>query len=506
MRKHLQWAIIGAPSCGKTSLLGDLIQSFDLMGFRLEALPLSSTSSSFGAFFAETTGANGQLLQTDRYACRADDLYSACFTHPSLALTLEVDFLNLPGETFRHPERIDLFLRLRTHLNSITAPVFAIDTYVNPEGCKRHILRYAEANTDEDTNVKPWPRTMRHANYMDRQQICAELREAKYSFAKTTFLNGKKLMERFFDIEADSFYETLCSNWKRVVPELDFKTYRDQHVLFNFFPLMYCTRATDIVICDKLFRPKGNTKGIVTNYPFGELVKNVGDFVENLDDRHPHVYMAFRGADFMLHNCEANYQQYLGTLAAGESPLCRRQKAYTLFCLSLLSQLYGQTYAPETGYPDVGPYADISGGSGAPLAGMALKTHLDTRFGQDPGNGFWYLLNQMLPVARRWRKRRDFSAIYNDTCRPAMPPHVYFTSTPIDEHFCIYRNDSADASRFVYESSEKIRAFHIETAVNGVKSMCWGSLQLLDDILACNGITSPAAKYAGPLLKYFKGG
>lgn len=513
LHKRLRWGVIGAPSSGKTYLLSDLIQAFDLMGFKQESLPLTAPYNSFGAFFAETSGANGSMPQTERYACRRENHYGAIFEHPTRSITVEVDFLNLPGETFRDSSRISLFSTLRGRIVSISNPVFVIETYVNPAGRERYVLRSAKARPLEDKSVSELPRGVRHTSYMERQFIYAELRSDGYTLSKSAPVNGRQLMKRFFDIEADSFYDTLVADWQYFFPDLSMSEYMAKNVLLNFYPLMYCTQATDLILCDKLFKPlTAVDRG--DNYDFGSLVKNVSGFVQNVGDHRPNAYLAFRGADFMLHSCEDRFRAYLCSLPADASPFRKRHDAYTLFCLSLLGHLYGQRYATDATYPDTAGYADPSGGNSDTLTGMDLATHLGTRFGHSIGNGFWHLLNTTQRSGLRQllvtpllagRRGRSLMNIYNDQQRPKMPPHVYFTATPIDEHFCIYRNDSEDVSRFIHESDEKIRAFHIETASQGVQSMCWGSFQLLDDILERNGIPSPAAKHATPLLLYFKG-
>lgn len=516
LHKRLRWGVIGAPSSGKTYLLSDLIQAFDLMGFKQEPLPLTAPYNSFGAFFAETSGANGSMPQTERYACRRENHYGAIFEHPTRSLPVEVDFLNLPGETFRDASRISLFSTLRNRISSISNPVFVIETYVNPAGRERYVLRHANTRPLEDKSVSELPRSMRHINYLERQFIYAELRGDGYSLSKSTPVNGRQLMKRFFDIEADSFYDTLVAGWQYLFPDLSLSEYKAKNVLLNFYPLMYCTQATDLILCDKMFKPStADDRG--DNYDFGSLVKNVSGFVQDVRDHRPNAYLAFRGADFMLHGCEERFRTFLSSLPADVSPFRKRHDAYTLFCLSLLSQLYGQSYATDASYPDLAGFADPDGGGSDTLTDMDLATHLGTRFGHSMGNGFWHLLGatERTGLSRlldglahsllTGRKDRSVMNIYNDQKRPKMPPHVYFTATPIDEHFCIYRNDPDDVSRFIHESSDKIRAFHIETASQSVRSMCWGSFQLLDDILDRNGIPSPAAKHATPLLMYFKG-
>lgn len=509
LHKHLRWGVIGAPSSGKTYLLSDLIQAFEVMGFRQEPLPLAAPYNSFGAFFAEISGVNGSLPQTDRYASRSDDRYGAVFAHPNLPLTIEVDFLNLPGETFFEGSGIANFSQLRSRISNISNSVFVLDTYTNPAGRERRILRYNEKRQEEDKAVQPYSYEMRHSFYMDRQHIYAELRADGYALSKSTPINGPKLLKRFFEIEVDSFYDTMLTCWQRLFPDLSLADFKASNAIYYFYPLLYCTQATDIIICDKLFVPKVSDGALESadSYNFDSLIQNVGDFVKSQKDHHPHVYLAFRGADFMLHRHEDKFRQYVNQRAETASMHQLRHEAYSHFCTSLLEQLYGQPADSSSGAPasTLRDCADIRPEHSHSLSGMDLRTHLDTRFGGNLGNGFWHLLNKIERRSILGCGGRDISTVFNSPHRPMMPPHVYFTATPIDEHFCLYRNDPEDVSRFIHEGKDKIRVFHIETAVYGVKSMCWGSFQLLEDILCGNRVPSPTARYATPLLNYCKG-
>ena len=40
LSKHLSIAVVGAPSCGKSYLLYDLIHAFHVLGYRPQQLPL----------------------------------------------------------------------------------------------------------------------------------------------------------------------------------------------------------------------------------------------------------------------------------------------------------------------------------------------------------------------------------------------------------------------------------------------------------------------------------
>ena len=68
----------------------------------------------------------------------------------------------------------------------------------------------------------------------------------------------------------------------------------------------------------------------------------------------------------------------------------------------------------------------------------------------------------------------------------SLPPHVYFTATPIDASLDIYINDPTDVTRFMFDDGKTVKSFAREVNADMARHGCWGSLQLLQDLLAQN--------------------
>lgn len=510
--KRLRWAIIGAPSSGKTYLLSDLIQAFRQMGFTLEPLPLNAPHSSFGSFFFETTNTgNGGMRQTEKYACRQENHYGAVLRHPRLLRSLHIDFLNIPGEAFgENAARLNLYFGLKKAISVVGKGVFVLTKYTNPAGRERLILEPSPLMRTSHAielpiNMQPVEidEEYRRRNYLNAYDLYGQLAADRYVRQKSKDITGKTLISRFFEIEPDSVMSTLRTLWPYVFHGLAYEDYDANDIFLYFYPLLYSQQATDVILCDKLFKPSiGDNSTAGDSYEFLSLITQVSNFIEHESDIHPNAYLAFRGADFLLRSKEKSFKDYLA-----KNPKAKRDELYSLFLRSMLNELYGYNPSGEA----TGHYVDTDPSDGKSLTGMSLKTHLSTRFGADMGHGFWQMLVKseeegLVGNIKRSLKRADtIRDIFRSRVRPPMPPHVYFTSTPIDADFNIYTNDSADVSRFVYKGTDRIRSFHFETACNGVQPMCFGTCQLLADILTQNGVTPWGTRTSDPLLLYMMG-
>lgn len=85
-----------------------------------------------------------------------------------------------------------------------------------------------------------------------------------------------------------------------------------------------------------------------------------------------------------------------------------------------------------------------------------------------------------------------------------LPPHVYFTATPIDAAFRVYKNDEVDVTRFYWEDGGRMKVFTQEVNSGREQHLCLGSYQLLTDILWQNGISSDGLRQRGEHLLYMQ--
>lgn len=513
LKKHISLAVLGAPSSGKTYLLSDLIQSFSEMGYLSQELPLTTPFSSFGSFFFETTSANDGMRQTEIFVCRQENHYCGIFKHPKLPIEVEVDFLNIAGETFGdNANHMKKFIELKQGIQNIKGKQFSLVTYTNPAGKERYILEPAKILVDKHVvnfSTKPCSyqidQEYRRTNFLDFSEIYAELKTDGYIRGKVKAINGKTLLEKYFKIMPDSVISTLTLMWNMLFPNLNRYDFDANHIFHYFYPLLYCMRATDIVICDRLFASSKDDEMLEQSYPFHFFVGQVCSLMES-KDINPNVYLAFRGTDFMLAKREKYYKELMEK-STGNDRHTMRNYLYTKFCEALLNVLDKNSTSDDE--QDYGNYIDTIPGVPT-LTSMDIEQHLRTRMGSDQGHGFWHLINQaegqgiICQLKRMFIGQKTVKELYSMPDRPTIPPHVYFTSTPIDVNFNIYVNDKTDYTRFIHKDNESLKFFHIENACNGIPSMCWGSYQLLDDILTQNGLNIFAKINDNSLLNYLK--
>lgn len=524
IRKHISLAVLGAPSSGKTYLLSDLIQSFGEMGYVLKELPLSTPYNSFGSFFFETTNnVTDGLRQTEVYVCRPENHYGAIFSHPKLPVEVEVDFLNIAGETFGNDaNHLGMFFQLKRGIQNIKGKKFAMVRYTNPAGKERFVLeplRKLIESKEVEYSTEPSAfainQEYRRGNFLDAGEIYAELKEDGYTRKDSKNINGKTLLKRFFEIVPDSIFSTLLTMWKRLFPGLNRYALDANHIFHYFYPLLYCMRATDIIICDRMFVSSKDERQTLESYPFDRLVSQVCSLVADKNVT-PNVYLAFRGADFMLKTKENTYKALIEKMNMHDKHVLR-DNLYSLFYVSLMQSLFNEkislsgTEISELLDEDFNCNDYVNTAlNNQTLTGMTLPMHLKTRVGFDLGNGFWHLMNQAeggglkKALTRGSNGGKKVKELFHSKERMTIPPHVYFTSTPIDINFNIYDNDKNDVTKFIHKDSKGIKYFHIETACNNVPSMCWGSYQLLDDILTQNGLNILMKKEKGSVLSYIK--
>ena len=135
--------------------------------------------------------------------------------------------------------------------------------------------------------------------------------------------------------------------------------------------------------------------------------------------------------------------------------------------------------------------------------------HIRQSLGDGVGQAFWHLLNASVDDRLVTRVRNMFrkpTNIYDLTQQPGwrLPPHVYFTATPIDASCRIYMNDPDDITRFYHDDEGMVRSFTTEVNSGRSRHLCLGAYQLLTDILLQNGICSEGMRHRGEHLQYIQ--
>lgn len=324
MRQRYKWfspkcirlAVVGNASSGKSYLLLDFIPALkkNCAIFRSYALEYKD-GFQYSPILKYTPNQKGGNGRTPLYACRQEDHYGSRIKGPDFKFDLS--FLNIPGEIFNE-EMLQIYLKLKGRLMT-KKKLFTVYTYVDSSYNKRLIVKpnpnecmikddgsVADPNSNYMLSFKPW-------SIIDR-----ELNDENYKFDSKRNISGKKLMLNFFKYDTDSvmrsIYE-LIQNKKLSNLGIDHVAFEAEKYDVAFVFFHYCTLATDIVLCDRVYthikeneeqkKEEKNEQKKEGQKPisFEDLTNKLSQFldVEELASK-VNVYLAFRNVDFLLQN------------------------------------------------------------------------------------------------------------------------------------------------------------------------------------------------------------
>jgi hypothetical protein len=285
--------------------------------------------------------------------------------------------------------------------------------------------------------------------------ILYDLNEGKFEEISRKEVSGKYIFKHITELNIDSLIQTLNNCWTTMVggnkpprwAELD-----GEQVIHYFYPLAYCDLASDMILCDKLTDDENTTN----------LENWICHFFDQSKSVNRHFYLAFRAADNIILNKPEWHQQYVRILKDNKTSIQNRNEVYSLF-ISHLQQAYDRKdqQLEET------------------------FEHIE----KSVGDSFWNLLNyayQKNSWQRHLSRHKDMYELRNSNLS-FLPPHVYFTATPIDSSFSIYHNDT-DVTRFYLDDEHQQKSFTKVVLDDMSQHLCFGSLQLLTDILIQNGL------------------
>ena len=475
-KKRLRIAVIGAPASGKSYLLYDLIHAFHLLGYQAKELPLSYPHSSFGAYFHDAFNPKtGGMRGTEQYICRPQNHYGAhLYKKGKLGLTqnLAVDFLNIPGEAFilkstgaqdNESDTIEMFFELKGVIEQCGKGYFVLQQWQSPAGHIRSLILPVGKKLKTKTFSAP-TNDYKYANLLQWSQLENELGMGCYHLKRLKSINGQWILNHLTELDTDSFILSIKDQWDKLpVSEHGQQTDYDAMKTFVYlYPLVYCQNATDLVICDRL---TATTNAAI-------LAERVCEYMYRLTGSRPHVYLAFREAELLL-KPYGYKERRLGNSTT------ERNRFYGLLMSSMLKDHHFGSY----------------------VFNHSIKRDYEEHVLETVGNGesaFWQLLR----------------ASYNDPwiaklaqiADPILPPHVYFTSTPIDSNGHLYTNDE-DKTRFIDENELTKRSFVNEVCQDMSRHACFGSLQLLLDILLQNHVRlgNLAQQETRGHIQYFQG-
>ena len=498
---RIRLAVVGATSSGKSCQLDDSIRSFRVLGYS----PYVSERlrdedgfdyQKFSTYSPDQSGGGGR---TPVYACRQENHYGQRMSGDGLK-EFDLDFLNIPGEIFTE-DKLRVYNSVRRELKA-AGNAFVVRTYVNPAQKKCKIVEpIKEYSAIEDSDRASTTSKRDKMNFARWNGIFGRLNKSRYQCESEEPLSGAKLLEQFFAFDTDSVVCSIADMFgdkengavfqisikaedgeDRMMERDDFFEHANAFVFFH-----YCSMATDIVVCDRVFAAKDDDFNEIT---FDDLITQLADFLDTVKrSKRVNVYLALRNVDFLLKKPEVEraYQELKTQLQVGNGEnwdIVWRNALYSVFAYAMLVHLGMITYDKDKDKRDkellglgdnvqlpdqcdefINKFLDLAGSLDHVHEGNDVKSHISARIG-GAGGGFRALL-------QKCGKVQHANAVVD-------VPHVHFTCTPITEDFEVFQNGEPI-------NGENNPNFYREGQTMTFKAMsshaCFGSLQLCLDIL-----------------------
>lgn len=512
-REYIRLAVVGTTSSGKSFLLQDILTSLKSMSGIYHPLENGIQEfKDFGNYSPDEFGGDGG---TPLYSCRQGNHYGSAMRHnDNTNASYDMDFLNIPGEIFAEPRtgvsRLKAFTTLKDKLRK-TRKVFTVTLWMSDTGEQKWIVEpnNASAPTAADraamTSINP--KTL-VTSFKTWEQIFSELNEGKFKPVKGSAkrINGAILLKHFFEYDTDSVIRSI-QEWirSRKITDLGFDADDFQGNAYDrsFVFFHYCSLATDIVICDRIFTSEKSEDEM----SFEKLIDGIYSFMDDCSESGQlNAYLAFRNVDFIMYSKEANYQKLNNQTLRVVPPMERYNVIYSLFAYAMqhyiepafvlerkkladslgmrderiLASGVADAITPDGVTDDadklVDALLDVSGGSGFLKEDQPnLRAHIMSRLGGNEGQGFRMILTKTKTKRKTIRREKGDPM-------GMIVPHVYFSSTPITCEYDIYQNytkDGRPAPDFKKTINGKDYYFHKCSS-----KVCFGSYQLTMDILS----------------------
>lgn len=508
-------AVVGIPRSGKSYLLSDIITSYRNMGYKENSLERDGVPYKRLSNFTANIAKKGSVSQTEVYPLRpGENIYGAKLVKNG-SKTLELVFADIPGEVFNSTSGVNDLTNIRVYFNyrdklNNCGEAFQVTTWKNDAQNELKVVEpiivdETEKNSFEDEKVSADKiediLAAREKSYLSWGYLYAWLKYNGYSAVEETTkkISGGKLLKHFYEYQPDSLMQTLAYKVARICPELNIsRNDFNSNYLMTFYLLHYCYNSSDIVVCDKLIVPndaEDNEENAFTNYQV--MIEELADFISEKPDS-CNVYLAFRGVDFMIkekaNHYKTLYDQLHGTLPDNQLRNC----VYSLFAYLLWNKVdetniiecpeklvsymgFGERINPNDFELDNlrNKYIDMKCGDGS-INGETnnIETTLIGLIRSHIGVGVGNTFRRLLTVAHHYVEPEEGFMQH-------MPPHVYFTSTPITQDFKIYVNDPEHQNRRFVNNKENGSMKYFDTAGS---HFCFGTYQLCLNILASHGV------------------
>lgn len=507
---HISLAVVGTPSSGKSFLLMDIIDALESMGdcaYCLERYGIRYQD--INNYTPDELGGRGG---TPFYACRLSNHYGARMENVSGNDDYSLDFLNIPGEAFVNPSqdgnsinlsRVAAYNRLKDRIQS-QKKLFCVTNYEDQD--TGDIIQIVEprktcpissgsitASTNKTDN------DARRTRFLKWEEIAKELDGYKPVKGSSRKLSGKKLLKRFFEYDTDSIIRSIADLIRDGdIQDLGFDSVDFEMKEYDkaFVFMHYCSQATDIVVCNRIFMPQKDENA--RDIPFGDLIDGIAQFIEQ-NNKTTRAYLAFRNVDFMLYEREEQYMRLNSEVLRDLTVEEKRNVIYSIFHSSMLYHVNngllgnlgeyeyfvgmdghnglqrnilvdGQEHPKDFLQQVAEKYVDFDGGDGIIAEDTEdLAGHIKSRLGG-------------LGNAEAFRKLLLRTGV--DARNETIVPHVYFTCTPVTCEYEMYRNymdeNGKTASDFVRTDDRNNKSYFFRSQNSNV---CFGSFQLCMDIM-----------------------
>lgn len=500
-------ALVGATTSGKTYLLQDIAAALQFrMGYRVTSVP---GFLDFSDLNRRTTGSNGAIERSRLYACRTH--YACLLAAPGSGTPdCRLEFLDVPGECFE-AGALNVFKHVKNQLFELSGNVFVVRTWRRGDHVQRTVHFSDIPDNTDDQGADNAGGTAGVDRYRTTREVMADLKTQGYvADGNDKRIDGREFITHFFDYVTDCALNAISQAWpligqavsEGVGTEISQSAFENVH-LRNFYYLYFTYAATDIVFCDKSAMPVSKA---LTPHPdetstnaFYDMLTGTMALVGDNKATDKRWYLAFKGMDSLIPD---GLYQAIYNRCAGDADL-----TYSLFVTMLARAInhhsldidtdelwrwltarnHGtdiknpdelrndlftmvdrvvedeQTYfnAPETYMVNSTDYKHEENAIGDHIAARIYSFGSATHLSADG------------PVGQ-------FTSI---------PPHVYFTATPIDRRFKIYGH--VDDNLF-------------KGATRPLERLCFGSRQLITDVMLAAGIPLPeGCDDQGKLLLYF---
>ena len=543
----IRLAVVGATSSGKTYLLTDIIGALYRLGYvQKDRLEDASLHHSVLELIDDVTNAQGGVRTTKVYACRAHNHYASDFTGTD---NLHLEFLDVPGEVMT-PESIRIFHAVMKSLMACTEKIFTETVWKNKNSRKTvRLVEYYEENKADATRrqtpsgpVLHDPRQTRHQvsmevtpdlteqavlevwanDYMSIQQRKNYYRQRGYRPADSSRVSGKSLFQHFFQYDTDTVISAIADAWR--VLDIDGRlaggatgmtaTTRDaflREYKMHFYFHYYTFYATDVVVCDKCCVPASAGLQSSRNDHFSQMMHALVSLTSYVDMRErKNWYLAFKGIDALMQepvfrglyemsgaNVNLVYTHFVTLLRlASHSGLL---KDANLLLPSCPNPFDGKEEMAEALAGAEGLSEEVTDECYRQYETVCADV-LDGLLFKSPSE---YTMTGPYDIDEHVRLRvADFSQADPQRLAPhgetgqllQLPPHVYFTATPIDDHFHICDHRQEDNQTFEGAASRYNQR------------ACFGTLQLTVNLLLEHDLAiAPEYDNAGGILAYCYG-